>query len=173
MKNREERDKKELEELKNPSLKTFKRANPLYQATGPLGIGYNRAEVDEFLTLISQTLVSSDEIDNKTFVSEFRGYIKEDVKFFLQEVVALRYAEEHKDEIEAKNQEKMVLIDLSQPNFRTLVSGYKKSEVDAFLQLIPTLSAKEIYEKNFHKQFRGYSLEDVDWYLDKVIQEKK
>lgn len=95
-----------------------------------------------------------------------------DVKLFLQEVAAYRYAETHQEENRIKQEEKLASIDLNNPNFRSLIYGYKKSEVDEFLQLIRSLDKKEIFEKNFHSQIGGYSKDDVDWYLDKVIQAK-
>lgn len=162
---------KEVEKYKNPSLKKFKTASLLWNSR-ELGIGYNRAEVDEFLKVISQNPSLSEEITKKKFKSEFHGYIKWDVKFFLEEVAAYRYAENHKEEIRITQEEKLASIDLNNPNFHLSIYGYKKTEVDEFLQLIATLDNKEIFEKNFHSQIGGYSKNDVDWYLDKAINSK-
>lgn len=90
----------------------------------------------------------------------------------MEEVAAYRYAENHKEEIRIKHEEKLASIDLNNPNFRSSIYGYKKTEVDEFLQLIAALDNKEIFEKNFHSQIGGYSKNDVDWYLDKAINSK-
>lgn len=171
MNDKDDRFDKELAELKNPSLKKFKTAS-LFWNSRELGIGYNRAEVDEYLLFISQKPSLSDELTKKKFKSEFHGYIKMDVKFFLKEVAAHRYAETHQEENRIKQEEKLASIDLNNPNFRSLIYGYKKAEVDEFLQLMTSLDRKEILGKNFHSQIGGYSKDDVDWYLDKVIQSK-
>lgn len=54
-------------------------------------------------------------------------------------------------------------------NFR----GYKPSEVNAFLREINrgSVSHKEIYDKVFHSSFQGYDRDEVDSYLDKIIEE--
>lgn len=59
------------------------------------------------------------------------------------------------------------------PRFATEGRGYKKSEVDAFLRELPTVSAHDIEIKVFNLQFHGYKKSEVDAYLDNYLASKE
>ena len=59
------------------------------------------------------------------------------------------------------------------PHFATEMRGYKKSEVDAFLRELPSLSAHDVEVKVFNLQFHGYKKSEVDAHLDKIIDRRE
>lgn len=134
-------------------------------------MGYNRAEVDQFLRDFSQNPLPSEQIKTQKFSNAAMGYDKQDVKFYLEALAAYRYSLEHADEIEQNRLANLAKIDLNNPNFKTSFRGYKISEIDDFIR--QNHSPEEIYQAKFSKQFGGYNIYQVDFYLDAWIQKLK
>lgn len=187
------------------SQRSARRANT-QQGSFPLAVrgqlGYHIEQVDRFLERARSTYdhdqdaakpVTSEEIRHVAFGLKRRGYSARFVDAAMDRLEEVFYERERRAFIETHGEEawwsevgqllREVRGRLDRPRgkrFRTrsiFASGYRKTQVDAFLDRISALFAGEDQLKTsdvravvFHTQWRGYDEDQVDALLDSVIE---
>lgn len=176
------------------------------QATFPFAergqLGYRIEEVDEFLARARETYdsgaaalnpLTSREIRHTAFSLKRNGYAARFVDAAMDRLEEVLYERERRARIEELGEDawwaetgqllREVRGRLQRPNgkrFRRrgiFASGYRCSEVDAFLDRVlllfagrESLTTAEVRSAVFHSQWRGYHEDQVDALLDAVIE---
>lgn len=166
-------------------------------------LGYNPAQVDDFLararaayeggSLVGSP-VTSEEVRRTAFGVKKHGYAARYVDAAMDRLEEVFFERERRARIKRQGEDawwsdtRELLSDvrgrLQRPRgkrFRSrglFASGYRKSQVDAFLDRIATmfenrelsLSPADVRDVVFHSQLRGYDEEQVDALLDSVVE---
>lgn len=166
-------------------------------------LGYRPEQVDDFLARARATYenpagaakpVTAAELRRTAFAVKKKGYSARHVDAAMDRLEEVFFERERRAKVRANgedawwNETRQLLSEvrgrLERPRgsrFRTrglLATGYRKAEVDAFLDRIAdmfsrremTLEPAEVRDVVFHSQLRGYDEDQVDALLDSVVE---